>query len=124
MQTRSVKYPSKKIKVGQKIWTIQVVPHNHPRLGRGNWGRCQWEDQTIYILNKLGQKNFELTLAHELLHVFFDSIGFHDKLIAQLKTRTNEKLVDGLAHQIARFLRPDLFKIPNHLIRSNQRVRS
>ena len=124
MQTQKVIYPSKKIKIGSKNWTIQVVPFNHPRLGKGNWGRCQWEDQTIYISNRLGQKNFELTVAHELLHVFFDSIGFHDKLVAQIKTKANEKMVDGLAHQICRMLRPDIFKIPNHLVRSNQRIRS
>lgn len=124
MQTQKVSYPSKKIKIGQKNWTIQVVPYNHPRLGKGNWGRCQWEDQTLYISNRLGQKNFEETLSHELLHVFFDSIGFHDKLVIQLKTRVNEKMVDGLAHQITRFLRPDIFKIPNHLMRAKQKTRS
>ena len=97
MQTQKVNYPSKKIKIGQKNWTIQVVPFNHPRLGKGNWGRCQWEAQTIYISNRLGQKSFEETLTHELLHAFFDSIGFHDKLVSQLKTKTNEKMVDGLA---------------------------
>lgn len=124
MQTQKVIYPFKKIKIGQKNWIIRVVPYNHPRLGKGNWGRCQWEDQTIYISNRLGQKNFELTVAHELLHVFFDSIGFHDKLVAQIKTKANEKMVDGLAHRICCMLRPDIFKIPNHLIQSKQRSRS
>lgn len=124
MQTQKVIYPSKRIKIGQKDWTIQVVPFNHPRLGKGNWGRCQWEDQTIYVSNRLGRKNFEQTLSHELLHALFDSIGFHDKLVAQLKTSANEKLVDGLARQLIPFLRPDLFKIPSCLIRINQKTRS
>ena len=53
MQTQKVIYPSKRIKIAQKDWTIQVVPFNHPRLGKGNWGRCQWEEQTIYISNNL-----------------------------------------------------------------------
>lgn len=124
MQTQKVNYPSKKIKIGQKDWTIQVVPCNHPRLGKGNWGRCQWKEQTIYISNRLGQKSFEDTLSHELLHVFLDSIGFHDKLVDKLKTHIYEKLVDGLAHQLTPFLCPKIFKIPNHLIRNNQKMRS
>ena len=124
MQTKKVIYPSKKIRIGQRNWTIQVVPYNPPRLGTGNWGRCQWEDRTIYISNRLGQKNFEQTLTHELLHAFFDSIGFHDKLIAQIKTDANEKMVDGLAHQLARILRPEIFKIPNHVILKKQKIRS
>ena len=124
MQTQKVIYPSKRIKIGQKSWTIQVVPFNHPRLGKGNWGRCQWEGQTLYISNRLGQKSFEDTLAHELLHALLDSIGFHDKLLDRLKTGVYEKLVDGLAHQLIPFLRPDLFKIPTHLIRINQKTRS
>ena len=124
MQTQKINYPSKKIKIGQKNWTIQVVPYNHPRLGKGNWGRCQWEEQTIYIVNRLGQKKFEDTLSHELLHALLDSIGFHDKLLDQFKTRTYEKLVDALAHQLAPFLRPKIFKIPHHLTQSKQKMRT
>lgn len=124
MQTQKIIYPFKKIRIGQENWTVQIVPYNHPRLGKGNWGRCQWEEQTIYISNRLGQKNFKQTLSHELLHALFDSIGFHDKLVAQLKTRTNEKLVDGLANRITPFLRPNIFKIQNHIIRNNQKTRS
>ena len=124
MQTQKINYPSKKIKIGQKNWTIAVVPYNHPRLSKGNWGRCQWKEQTIYISNRLGQKNFEETLAHELLHVFLDSIGFHDKLLDQFKTRVYEKLVDGLAHQITPFLRPKILKSPNRLARIKQNTRS
>ena len=123
MQIQKVIYPSKKIRINQKDWTIQVVPSNHPRLGKGNWGRCQWEEQTIYISNRLGQKNFEDTLSHELLHALLDSIGFHDKLLDQFKTRIYEKLVDGLAHQLTPFLRPKIFKIPNHLIRAKLKTR-
>ena len=124
MPTQKVNYPSKKIKINQNDWTIQVVPYNHPRLGKGNWGRCQLREQTIYISNRLGQKNFEDTLSHELLHAFLDSIGFHYKLLDQFKTRIYEKLVDELAHQLVPFLRPNIFKIPNHLIRTKFKTRS
>lgn len=124
MQTQKVNYPSKKIKIGQKDWTIQVVPLNHPRLGKGNWGRCQWEEQTIYILNRLGQKNFEDTLSHELLHALLDSIGFHDELLDRLKVRIYEKLVDGLAHQLVPFLHPKIFKVPRHFVQIKQKTRS
>ena len=123
MQTQKVSYPSKKIKIGSKNWTILVVPYDHPKLGKGNWGRCQCEEQAIYILNSLGQKDFKETLTHELLHAMFDSIGFHDKLVKRIKTKANERMVDGLAHQICRMLRPDIFKIP-HLMRIKQRTRS
>ena len=123
MQTQKVDYPSKKIKIGQKNWTVQIVPYNHPKL-RKNWGMCHWNEQTIYISNRLGQKNFEETFTHELLHAIFDHIGFHDKLVAQFKTRTNEKLVDSLAQQLYPMLRPKVFKIPNHIIRNKQKTRS
>jgi len=73
--------------------------------------------------NKLGQKNFEEAFTHELLHVFFDSIGFHDKLVTKFKTRANEKLVDGLAQHLYPMLRPTVFKIPNHCIRSRIKIR-
>ena len=124
MQTQKVNYPSKKIRIGQKNWTVQVVPPNHPRLGKGNWGRCQWEEQTIYVSNRLGQKNFKQTSTHELLHVFLDSIGFHDKLINKIKTPAYEKMVDGLADYIMPLLRPQIFKIPHHVIKNNQKTRS
>ena len=124
MQTQKINYPSKKIKIGQESWTIQVVPLNHPRLGKGNWGRCQWKEQTIYISNRLGLKNFKDTFAHELVHELLDSIGFHDELLKRLKVRSYEKLVDGLAHQLVPFLRPKIFKIRNHLARTKQNTRS
>ena len=124
MQIQKINYPSKKIKIGQKNWKIQVVPFNHPRLGRGNWGRCQWEDQTLYISNRLGRNNFEDTLSHELLHALLDSIGFHDKLLDQLKIHIYEKLVDGLAHQLTPFLRPDIFKMSKKLKQIKQKTRS
>ena len=123
MQTQKINYPSKKLKIGQKNWTIQVVPFNHSRLGKGNWGRCQIAEQTIYISNRLGQKNFEETFTHELLHALLDFIGFHDKLVAQFKTRANEKLVDVLAQKLYPMLRPEIFKIPKHRTRSRGKTR-
>ena len=124
MQTQKVNYPSKKIKVGQQIWTILVVPYNHPKLGKDNYGMCRWENYTVYVSNKLGQKKFEHIFTHELLHTMFDSIGYHDKLVQKLKSRGNEKMVDGLARVLVPFLRPQIFKIPNHIIRNKQKTRS
>ena len=123
MQTQKVKYPSQKIRIGQRNWIVQVVPPNYPRLGKGNWGRCQWEEQTIYVSNRLGQKNFKQTSTHELLHAFLDSIGFHDKLLRKLKNPAYEKLVDGLADCIMPLIRPEVFKIPNHIIQKRVKTR-
>ena len=59
----------------------------------------------------------------EYVLMFTCPIGFHDKLVAKIKTKANEKMVDGLAHRICCMLRPDIFKTQNHLLRNNQKTR-
>ena len=72
---------------------------------------------------RLGQKNFKQTSTHKLLYAFLDSLGFHGKLVHKLKTPTNEKMVDELAHTLMPFIHPEILKIPNHYMRSRVKTR-
>ena len=115
-----IPYPHKKIKVVGQDWTIFVVPPRNPKLQQA-WGITHFAEREIYIANHLCEKTFKHTLTHELLHAYFDELGFHDVLREKLKTRQNERLVDTLAKELMPKLRSDIFEISNFQIRQRSR---
>ena len=105
-------YPHKKVKIAGNDWNIFVVPPKNKKLQKA-WGITIFDDKEIYVANHLCEKSFKHTLAHELLHAYFDEIGFHDVLVEKLKTRQNERLVDTLAKELMSKLRPNILEINN-----------
>ena len=104
-------YPRKRIWIADNQWTIFVVPPAHPKLGKGDWGKCQFADKEIYISNRLGRKNFKLTLTHELIHACHEEIKWDDRLVKKFTRSGVEKLVDRLAMTLVPFIAPKLFEI-------------
>lgn len=109
---RNIQYPHKKVKIVGNEWDIFVVPPKNKRLMKA-WGITHFNEKEIYVANHLCEKSFKHTLTHELLHAYFDELGFHDILVDKLKTRQNEKLVDNLAKELMSKFRPDVFEISN-----------
>ena len=113
-------YPHKKVKIVGHDWTILVVPKSNPKLLRA-WGTTHFAERKIYVANHLCEKSFKWTLTHELLHAYFDELGFHDVLREKLKTRQNERLVDTLAKELMPKLRSNVFEITNFQVRRRSR---
>ena len=103
-------YPRKTIKIAGNSWQIYLVPPRHTKLEKGNWGRCWLAERKIYISNRLGNRNFKLTLTHELLHALHSEIGWDSKLVKKFRRSGNERLVDGMALFLSSFIRPSLFR--------------
>lgn len=70
------------ITLGREQWQVRFVRRNHPQLGKRCWGKCYWDERTIYVRKDLSRKNIIDTLLHEMRHaqhpVTFEAAEFID----------------------------------------------
>lgn len=91
-----MKIPTR-VRIGPGDWYIVVAPLTN------EYGLCDEEKRTIVIREGMDSVMTRVTLWHELIHAMLYTLGY---------PKHNERMVDGLAYQLAQVLgdNPELRK--------------
>jgi len=93
------------IKLGWRTYKINQGEHRSSGNSSDLYGEIKYEDNEIFIYQKLDQDNKAVTLLHEAIHWIFYNAG-------QKEWRENEMLVECLSENLYQIIKenPELFE--------------
>jgi len=92
------------IKLGWRTYKINQGEHRSGENGGELYGEIKYEDNKIFIYQKLDHDNKAITLLHEAIHWIFYNAG-------QKEWRENETLIECLSENLYQIIKenPELF---------------
>lgn len=93
-----------KVKIGWRNYAIQLDEHRTGANGGDLYGEIKYEQNIIYLYDKLEHDEQAVTLLHEIIHGILYMMGS--------ELRDNEMLITGLSENLYQVIKdnPEIFK--------------
>lgn len=94
-----------KIKINWRTYSIEQGEHRTGCNGGNLYGEIAYEDNKIFLYEKLSQDEKEVTLLHEIVHGLLYFMGKHD-------LKNDESFVTAFSENLYQVIRdnPEVFK--------------
>jgi hypothetical protein len=94
-----------KVKIGWREYMIEPGEHRTGDGGGDLYGEITYEENKIYVWDKLSHDNQCVTLLHEIIHGIFYLSG-------RKENRNDEPLIEAISENLYQVIKenPDMFK--------------